>query len=304
MRPRFKSITVILSPYHTGIPEVAVGGGPSFLKQHGIIDTIRNQGVSVREVLLPPVHDQFDGEITRSFEIMRRTSMLVHQAQEAKSFPIVLAGNCSSAVGVHAGMSDAVRRMGGTPSCIWFDAHDDFNTPDTMMSGYFDSMPIAMLGNLCFKAMLGTIPGFRPLDLKRLIHVGMRDVNELERNHVREAGLAVVWGDENSKVDFDVGLEAMIEKINLAAQTSMIHFDLDSLDTSIGKANKFAAPGGLTEDDIVRCLRRTAETTQPMALTLASFDPHFEGAESIAKVAIQAVSSFVQVLIEKGVISN
>jgi arginase len=291
MRSHFKSVTVILSAYHTGIPEVAVGGGPNFLKRHGIIQKIKSHGVKVSEVHLPQVHEQFDGEIARSFEIMRRTSTLVRQAQEQNSFPVILAGNCRSAVGVLSGISQAVGKIGGKSACIWFDAHDDFNTPDTLTSGYFDSMPIAMMGNLCFKSMLSTIPDFEPLDLSRLIHIGMRDVNKLELDHVREAGLAVAGGDEDSEVDFYSGMESWLADRYLQSQPAMIHLDVDSLDTSIGKANRFAAPGGLTELDLVKCLQRTATTLQPLSLTVASFDPNFEGAENIAKVTIQAVSA-------------
>ncbi|KAL6900613.1 hypothetical protein GGI43DRAFT_405834 [Trichoderma evansii] len=299
MIPKFRSITIISSPYHVGISQVAVGAGPAHLKLRRLVSTIRERRIKVDEVELPPVHDQFEGDIARSFEVFRRTAISVRRAHEQASFPIVIAGNCSSSVGVLAGISTVLADSNKSLACAWFDAHDDFNTPDTITSGYFDSMPIAMLGNLCFKSMLATIPGYSPLDLKRLIHVGMRDVNEIERQHVKDSGISVVWGNPRVKVDFNKQLAALIDGKRLDSQPSLVHVDLDSFDTSIGKANRFAAPGGLQEADMRECLLTLAEKTVPMSMTIASFDPSFEGADAIADAAIRCVSVFVDSLVAK-----
>lgn len=175
-----------------------------------------------------------------------------------------------------------------------------YYTPDTITSGYFDSMAIAMMGNLCFKSMLATIPGYSPLDLERIIHVGMRDVlNEIERQHVEEAGISVIWGNPRVKVNFNKHLAAMIDEKKLESQPSLVHIDLDSFDTSIGKANRFAAPGGLQEADMRECLVTLAEKTVPMSMTIASFDPSFEGADAIADAVVRCVSVFVDSLVAK-----
>ncbi|PKS12497.1 hypothetical protein jhhlp_000704 [Lomentospora prolificans] len=298
--PVFRSITLITSPYHVGVPNIAVARGVTYLSERGILDSIKSLGLSVEETGLASVEKDFEGDISRSFELFRRTSEAVRKAHAKQSFPIVLAGNCSSSVGVAAGLSEANRKLGKDLACVWFDAHDDFNTPDTMSSGYFDSMPIAMLGGLTFKAMVNSVPGFTPLDLKRLVHVGMRDVNDMERQHVEEAKLSVVWGDAEKRVDFEGGLAGYLEEKNLRDQPTYVHFDVDALDTSIGIANQFAAPGGLHEEDIKACLRKIASTTAPMALTVASFDPGFDGADAIAEVAIKAIVAFLQQLRESG----
>lgn len=74
-----------------------------------------------------------------------------------------------------------------------FDAHDDYNTPDTVMSGFFDSQPIAMLAGECWKSLPGTIPGHTPMNLRqKLVHVGMQDFNERKRRRVLFSGFDVV----------------------------------------------------------------------------------------------------------------
>ena len=70
-------------------------------------------------------------------------------------FPVVLAGNCNSYVGTLAGLE--TDRAGVS----WFDAHGDFNTPETTTTGFLDGMGLAMASGRCWKAMPETIAWFQ-----------------------------------------------------------------------------------------------------------------------------------------------
>jgi len=67
------SITIIFSPYHVGLRD---HHGPHRIRALGVIEELEKLGVTVHVVELPPVHD-FEGEIGRSFELLRRTSKAV-----------------------------------------------------------------------------------------------------------------------------------------------------------------------------------------------------------------------------------
>jgi arginase len=301
-----QSITLISSPYHVGFRDRGVGAGPALIQSLGLLPLLKELSIPITEVEIEPV-DDFEGEIGRSFEIIRRTSTLVSEAHNCNSFPIILSGNCSAAVGVAAGYTGSSKAAQEQEplGCVWFDAHDDYNIPDTVMSGYFDSQPVAMLGGECWRGLLGTIPGHIPMDLKhKFVNVGMRDVNELERQRVLQAGFDVVWGDEQNKPDFGQLLHAVLEKKSKSATTAsptMVHFDVDSLDISLGKANQFAAPGGLLEADVHACFDAIVQNARPVSLTVASLDPAGEGADRIAAIAVRGVHHLLASLVSKGV---
>ncbi|KAJ4180904.1 hypothetical protein NW755_011439 [Fusarium falciforme] len=170
-----------------------VACGPDVLIQAGLLEALRQLGLVVYEIVLEPVNE-FEGEIGRSFELHRRISNAVTRAVESNSFSLVLSGNSSSTVGVMAGIANSrLYRDVDLPWCLWFDAHDDYNTPDTILSCYLDAMGIAILEGEAWKAFLETIPGFRPLNLKKkLLHCGMRDVTEEQRDRVVHTGFPVV----------------------------------------------------------------------------------------------------------------
>ncbi|KAJ0114173.1 Arginase [Diaporthe amygdali] len=300
-RAPLQQISLIFSPYHVGFRARGPGAGPGFLKARGLAKSLQVFGLPVHEVEIEPV-DEFEGEIGRSFEVIRRTAKLVTQARQQNAFPIVLAGNCSSAVGVAAGLHASGGFEDNQLGCVWFDAHDDFNTPDTVLSGYFDSMPIAMLAGQCWKGMLETVPGHRAISLDRLVHVGMRDVNDLERTRVEKAGFDVIWGSTERHIDFKAELRTVLQRKQL--RRTMVHFDVDSLDISIGRANRFAAPGGLLETDIVGCFEEISKAAEPVSLTVASFDPSYEGAQNLASVAIESIKTFIQSLVRSGVLAK
>ena len=71
MVPKFRSITIITSPYHVGNQDIAVGAGPSYLKRRGILEVLRATGIIINEVEVQPVQDEFEGDIARSFEVIR-----------------------------------------------------------------------------------------------------------------------------------------------------------------------------------------------------------------------------------------
>ncbi|KAI1615400.1 hypothetical protein EDD36DRAFT_188233 [Exophiala viscosa] len=304
-----RPVTVIFSPYHVGIHNHAVSAGPGRLRNSGLVSSLQKLGVKVHEVEIKRVYNS-EGDIGRSFEVIRRIAWAVTAARDGGSFPIVIAGNCSATVGVLAGLTGckafAERELG----CIWFDSHDDFNIPDTVMSGYFDSMGVAIMAGQCWKALAGSVPGFRPLKLKRFVHVGMRDVNELERVRVSEAGYDVVWGDEERKVDFRGELEEAIggnKEMKEDGGLTMVHVDLDCLDGSVARVNKFGGTkGGLMGEDLVRCMDLLGSGAEgnvmPVSLTVASYDPQYDDGGKVAGIAVGAVEGFVRALMETGVL--
>jgi len=56
---------------------------------------------------------------------------------------LILGGDCTAHAGAMAGLAQA--RPGRRHATAWFDAHGDFNTPDTTPSGNVWGMPFAML---------------------------------------------------------------------------------------------------------------------------------------------------------------
>ncbi len=277
-------IDIIVAPFHAGARCCRVGNGPHRLLQAGLVNALRSSGAEARIIEVPRV-DDFEGEVGRSFEVMRRLALCTSAARQGGRFPLVLAGNCNASVGVFAGLADTSK------SVIWFDAHPDFDTPDECTSGYFDGMGVATLAGQCWHRLAVSIPGFRPIKLSNLVYCGIRDFEPGQREKVEAHKIRAVYGSTTRPVDFARELDSQLRSIE---GPPLIHLDLDCLDIAVGQANEYAAPGGLNGDDLEACMKLAVKRGSPAAMTIASFNPDLPGADAIAAAGIRAAVMVVQ----------
>lgn len=281
-------ITLIVSPFHVGAYNFRVGNGPPRILP-GLLRALRAIDYDVQVIKIEKV-DEFEGEIGKSFELLRRISQAVKQAVVERRFPIALAGNCHTSVAVAAGLNSAGVDTDNL-HVYWTDAHVDAQTPDDNTSGYLDSMGISMLAGYTWKALTNTIPGHRVIPLDRVTFIGARDIESSEEQRIADAGSHIIRGVANA--NYASRLEDRLKDV--AAETdSLVHVDLDALDPSVGIANEYPVPGGLLERDLIGVLRLLAKRN-PVSLTVASFNPDCGNGEHIVNLAIDAVVEFLKV---------
>lgn len=289
------AITIIFSPYHVGARDHRVGNGPHRIRSLGITQALEKLGVKIIFQEIDPV-DEFEGEIGRSFELLRRISTAVTEAVAQNTFPLILSGNCMASVGAACGLN--INDLG----FIYFDAHDDLDSPDVNENGYFDAMGLSMLRGESWKTLINTVPGYHPMTYRRFLYCGLRDQSEIQRQRVIEAGMTSIWGETERKVDFTAELKKHLESGSYSP--ALVHLDLDVLDESYGKVNDYPSPGGMFEEDLVACMSLVPQKATPESLTVCSFDPNAGDGDRIAGIAIRAVASFVKSLVGAGTLST
>src|SRR5215217_6914931 len=249
-----------------------MGRGPGHLFQCGIVEALERSRVEVRvfEAHLPP--DEFHPEIASAFALQAIVADRVARAECDGSLPIVLSGNCNTAIGTVAGLMTSTGKM---PMVCWLDAHADFNTPETTTSGFLDGMAVSMLAGRCWTSLTSRVPGFKPIDESKIVMIGVRDIDgleaqNLERSLIRRVGISALDADPVFDKDTPVYL----------------HVDLDSIDTSEGRANSYAITGGLTRDELIRFVERIQHAKVLGALALTAYDPSIDSGNKIARIAI------------------
>ena len=310
------TITLIISPYHTGLHAHRVGKGPHHILSQNLLAQLTSLGLNIETYEIPRV-DEFEGEIGRSFEVMRRTSLAVSEAVEKGNWPLVLSGNCMASVAVACGLEHAQaqgQKKGGQGKLgfIYFDSHDDLDSPDVNENGYFDAMGLSMLRGESWKLLMNTVPGYdpeSPFDYRsnknRFLYVGLRDQSELQRERVVEAGMDSNWGGNlDPRTDFGAELEKILEKDPFG--DAIVHLDLDVLDAGVyGKVNDYPSEGGLLEGDLVRSLEVVGKRVSlPKALVVCQFDPDSGDGDLIAGIAIKGIMTLLKTLLERGVLKS
>lgn len=261
---------VILAPYDLGRPDVGAGAGPAHLVREGALAALERAGLSVAGV--EPVDVEVTSHETGNiFATNRAIADAVRTAKAERTVPVVLAGNCNSAIGVTAGLSET----DGT-GLVWFDAHGDANTPETTVTGYFDGFPIGVVVGWCWQGLAATVPGHVPVDPSAVMHVGGRSFDGDERTTMQAAGMSVISPDDLAEPagweHFRRGLDAIGDRVT----TVDLHVDLDVIDSSEGTASRYAEPGGPTLDQLSAAIDEVGARCDVRAITLCSFDPAFD----------------------------
>ncbi|KAL4781069.1 Arginase/deacetylase [Aspergillus varians] len=291
------AITIIFSPYHVGLRDHRVGNGPHRIRSMGVVQALEQLGITIHFNEIPQV-DSFEGEIGRSFELLRRISTAVTEAVAQNTFPLILSGNCMASAAVACGLK--IKDLG----FVYFDAHDDLDSPDVNENGYLDAMGLSMLRGESWKTLMSTVPGYKPLTYaNRFLYCGLRDQSDVQRQRVVDAGMASIWGRTDVKVDFAAELKKQLAATSYGP--ALVHLDLDVLDESYGKVNDYPSPGGIFEDDLIACLDLVPRMdTRPQSLTVCSFDPDAGDGDKIARIGIRAIVTFFKALLETGTLTK
>lgn len=270
-------VRILVVPYDSGHRAVRMGRGPLHLIEYGLEDVLAAAGHEPRIALIdsdlePPT------ETAVAFDLARSISREVRDATREGALPLVLAGNCASALGTVSGLGS--ERTG----VLWFDAHADLNTPETTRSGFLDGMAVAALTGRCWSRMTGGIPGYTPVDDRRLAFIGARDLDAAEDSLLGTGTMRRLTAAEAALGD---RVDAVLEGIGAVAGY-YLHVDLDVLDPAVARANAFAAERGLRVEDVLGVVDRAAERAPIAAAALTAFDPAYDdhGRDSAAATAI------------------
>ena len=282
------TVQVIAVPYDSALHNFRMGRGPTHLLEDGLATLIERRGQALRVQTIEVDGSRPAVEIRTAFEIARLLAERVRSAREVGAFPLVLAGNCITSLGTVAG-------LGATDvAVIWFDAHGDFNTPETTRSGFLDGMALAALTGRCWSSLSATIPGFSPLPDARAVLIAARDLDPaeaeaLERSAIRQVGVSSIRGSGISRA-----LAPILETLRGEVRRVYLHIDLDVLDPSEGRANEFAAPVGLTVAEVCKAIETVGEQLTIEAGAITAYDPAQDADGRASRAALRIVETLLQ----------
>src|SRR5918998_87346 len=280
----YPDIRIIAVPYDSGHPGLRMGAGPEHLLDNGLGEALRSEG-RVLSVTTVRHEKEPAAEVATAFELHGLVSNQVRRALADGEVPLVLSGNCNTSVGTIAGADS--EGMG----VVWFDAHGEFNTPETTTTGFIDGMGLAIAVGHCWKAMARGVPGFSAVPEENVVMAGVREMDPAERGRLDASGVTVVGAEVIEKQGLRA-LAAALNELKTRVGRVYVHLDLDVLDAGkVGKANEFAAEGGPDAEELEAALGMVRESFEVAAAGIASYDPAFDADGRILRSAIASARS-------------
>ena len=273
-------------PYDSGHRGLRMGRGPLHFGEYGAAERLRALGHDVVESVID-VEATFPTEIGTSFAVYRSLAEEVRAAASGGGFPLVLAGNCGSALGTVSGLRAVSPNDTSDVGVVWLDAHADFNTPEITTSGFLDGQMLSALTGGCWRALTASIPGFRAVTDAHVVLVGARDLDAAEETALAASRVMWVQASTIRTAGVEAALGAALSTLAQRVSRVYLHIDLDVHDPEEVRANQYAAPDGLSASavrDVVRCV---AHRLPIAAAALTAYDPTYDPEGRMLDVGMQ-----------------
>jgi arginase len=229
-------------------------------------------GVEPRTIGTPsdPREARYDEDLRDSRGCLLEAGGQVEDALTGGRVPVIAAADCSIAVTT----LPAALRHRPDARVLWFDAHGDYNTPDSSGSGYLGGMSLAGACGEWDAGLAETIAA------ERLVLAGVRDLDEGERELLERSEATVIGA---SVVETLVAVKNALDGAPV-----FIHLDLDVLDPEEFPATAFPTPGGLSSDKLYDLMEAVAEDSEVVGLEVTAFEAP-DDADELADAAETAM---------------
>ena len=169
---------------------------------------------------------------------------IVRKVAEVGRLPRVPAGGCDASQGVLAGFDHTVCGV------VWFDAHGDFNTPQTTITGYLPAMSMAVITGHCYPSYWAQMGDSTPIAESATLMLGLRDLDPAEKERLEHSPIQVVkWREGKPESEVRKAIDELARRV----PEVYLHIDIDSLDSEVAPGVMlFPVLGGISLEDMNR----------------------------------------------------
>lgn len=211
----------------------------------------------------------------------------VADAHRAGKAVLMTGGDCCHITGVFGGLQD-VHGPDARIGLVWFDAHGDFNTPHTSLSGMLGGMPVAVCAGLAFPTWREGSHIAAPIPTDRIVMVDVRNLDEPEEQLIRSTDVTIV---PNEGAQISPSLQAAIDQLAERCDLIYFHIDSDILDGSLVPNHGTREPNGPNMMQVQAAIDMVMATGKVAAYAVVSVYGAGEGRERSQASGIELVRS-------------
>ena len=294
-----KSVSILGVPLGYGASMAGVDMGPAALRVARLNQRIAQLGYAVDDRgdlrLERPQSFPEEGEKLKYVrEISDACEQIAREVEDilnSESFPVVLGGDHSIAIGSFAGAASYYRKQEKTLGLIWFDAHADMNTPESTPSGNIHGMPLAALLGYGTPELIN-VAGFAPkLDPQLCAHVGARDIDPGERELIAKLGVRFFTMREIDERGMNACMDDAIAIASGGTGGYAVTFDVDALDPGDAPGSGTLVRGGLTYREAHLGMEKIAEAGGMRSLEIVEINTALDVNNKTAELGVELILS-------------
>lgn len=292
-----KKVSLVGVPMDLGQSRRGVDMGPSAIRYAGVrerLEALNYEIEDLGDIEIPIVNHKLDSsnkqDLNNLSEVVlgnERLAQTVDNIVSEGSFPLVLGGDHSIAIGSLAGLYPHYNNLG----VIWYDAHGDINTKETSPSGNIHGMPLAAslgIGHEDLTDIHHASPKIKP---ENVVLIGIRDLDEGEKKTIRELNIKTFTMHE---VDL-LGMPEVVSQAMdyLKDKTDGIHlsFDLDGINPAEAPGVGTPVPGGLTYRESHLTMELLSDSNLITSAEFVEVNPMLDIKSQTAEITVGLIGS-------------
>lgn len=295
-----KEIALLGVPIEVGASQKGALMGPAALRTAGIAQLLESLDFSVtdhgdiapRDLAFtdeaPPPNAKHYREIKAW---MQETSKRAYAMAQSGAIPVFLGGDHSLSMGTVNGVARHWHAQGRELFVLWLDAHADYNTPATTISGNMHGMSGAFL---CGEPGLdGLLPRAERASIqpRQLGLFGLRSVDKKEKELLAQRD---VWIADMRRID-EFGVSVLMREFieRLSARNGVLHvsLDVDFLDPVSAPGVGTTVSGGATYREAHLVMEMLQDSGLVRSLDLVELNPFLDNRGLTARTVVELVGS-------------
>ena len=295
-----RKIAVLGAPIDIGASHRGTLMGPAALRTAGLLTVLDGLGfavedhgdLSINDVAeladVPPDNARHYREVQRW---SRALSARAYKLARSGAIPIFLGGDHTLSMGTVNGLARHWREAGRELFLVWLDAHADYNTPATTLSGNLHGMSASFL---CGEAGLDGLLGEEPrasIEPGQLELFGVRSIDRLEKELLRDRRISVA--DMRQIDEFGVGvlIRRVIDKVKARDGVLHVSIDVDFLDPSLAPGVGTTVPGGATYREAHLVMEMLHDSGLVRSADIVELNPFLDERGRTARTAVELIGS-------------
>lgn len=162
-------------------------------------------------------------------------------------FPIMIGGDHSAAIA----SALASAKVNVDVGIIWIDAHTDYNTFETTVTGNIHGLPLAAINGYKNSELRYYHDG-KIIQPSRTVIVGARSIDEAEKENVKYSGVTVFTTDDIKEKGIDVVMDEAFKIAGYKTKGIHISYDLDVIDPDVSPGVSIPEFDGISEEEAMK----------------------------------------------------
>ncbi|MCX7711329.1 MAG: arginase [Clostridia bacterium] len=291
------NVDVIGVPVDLGASRRGVDMGPSAIRYSGLKNALTSLNIHYHDLgnIDVPVPENEDGEHNARMKYLREINGvnknlagIVSQSLLRGHMPLVLGGDHSIAVGSILGAQSVLKNIG----VLWMDAHGDFNTEATTLSGNLHGMSLAACTGQGTNSMTKfKSPNTNFINPEKVVLVGVRCLDNEEMVLLKKSGITIFTMADIDMLGMKEIMKRALDIVETGTEGFHLSFDIDVMSPTEAPGVGTPVKGGLTYREAHLAAEMISDSSKLRSCEFVELNPILDHANQTGELTISLICS-------------